>query len=288
MSSYTVSLSNKISQLVEENSSLLHLGLGICNRKLQKAINQKVEEVEKEFVEKANYYKKNVNELSNEKADLLKKYEEEFKKIYDAYYNKCFQFLMLKEQIELNRLSTIGNIVTLLDLKDKVEESQEYIEFINKRKELEQKLETIEVKEDYDKTFEVLNALEDPKLQYDDKLAKYIEKYGNLCGLIDSIQEAVEAVFEEGVEAISSINVVETAMAEESKNDIISKIKKVLSSLFKKGDFEKGYFEKAVERVNTIDSEISKIIEKVREESVNVVSVVLDHKEKINAAFAEE
>ena len=288
MASYINSLSNKVKDLVEENSSLIHLGLGVCNRKLQEAMSQKVEEVEKDFVNKANYYKKNVNELSNEKSELLKNYEAEFNKIYKAYSNKCFQLLMIKEQIELNRLSTIGNIITLLDLKEKVEESEEYIEYINKRKELEQKLETIEVKEDYDKTYEVLNTLEDPKLQYDDQLAKYIEKYGNLCELIDRIQEAVDAVPVEGAEAISSISVSETAVVNESKDSIVTKIKMFISSLFKKGDFEKGYLEKANERVKAIDAEALKIEETVKEESINVVSIILDHKEKINAAFAAE
>lgn len=288
MSVYTNGLSNKIKDLVEENSTLLHLGFGVCNRKLQNAINSKVEEVEKDFVNKANFYKKNVNELTNEKAQLLKQYEDEFSKVYDVYSNKCFQLLVLKEQIELNRLSTIGNIITLLELKDKVEESQQYIEYINKRKELEQKLDTIEVKADYDKTYEVLNALEDPKLQYDDQLARYIEKYGNLCGLIDRIQEAADAVPNEGVEAIASISVVETAITDESKAGIASKIKAFLSNIFKKGDFEKEYLAKATEKVGVMDAEITKMADTVKEETINVVSIVLEHKDKINAAFTAE
>lgn len=288
MSEYTNGLYKRLKELVEENSSLLHLGLGVCHRKLQSAINKKIEEVEKDFVNKANYYKKNVNDVAKEKAQLLKQYEDEFSKAYDAYSNKCYQYLVIKEQIELSRLSTIGNIITLLELKDKVEESQEYINYISKRRELEEKLNTIEVKADYDKTFEVLNALEDPKNQYDDQLAKYIEKYGNLCGLIEKIQEAVDVVADEGVEAISSISVTETAVVDESKASIMSKIKALVSNLFKKGNFEKDYLSKVNERVSAIDSEMVKIANQVKEDTITVVSVIIEQKDKINEAFAAE
>ena len=288
MSEYTNGLYKRLKELVEENSSLLHLGLGVCHRKLQSAINKKIEEVEKDFVNKANYYKKNVNDVAKEKAQLLKQYEDEFSKAYDAYSNKCYQYLVIKEQIELSRLSTIGNIITLLELKDKVEESQEYINYISKRRELEEKLNTIEVKADYDKTFEVLNALEDPKNQYDDQLAKYIEKYGNLCGLIEKIQEAVDVVADEGVEAISSISVTETAVVDESKASILSKIKALVSNLFKKGNFEKDYLSKVNERVSAIDSEMVKIANQVKEDTITVVSVIIEQKDKINEAFAAE
>jgi len=288
MSNYINGLYKKVAELVDENSTMMHLAMGICNRKLHDAITKKTEEVEKDFVSKANYYKKNVNELANEKAQLLKKFQDEFNKVYDVYSNKCFQYLILKEQIDTTRVSTIGNIITLLDLKDKVEESQEYIAYITKRKELEDKLATIEVKEDYDKTYEVLNSLEDPKMQYDDQLARYIEKYGNLCGLVDKIQEIVDSVSDEGVNAIASISVIENAVVNETENNILAKIKALISGIIKKGNFETGYLLKATNRAESIDTEISQIAKKVEENSINVISIILDHKDKINKAFAAE
>lgn len=263
------------------------LTAAIYARKVDEKINQGIEALENNLKAQASIYGANYENYSSRIQEVKNKYLGEINKLKEEY---SFQFVNL--QIELrevlaNQKIALVNAKKVSDLKKEFIESSKYKEYLNMKSNLENNLTNSLKKEEYDRYYNLLNSLENPLDVYDKKKKAALKRFEDMNSLVKSCESKLNYCMNETYQEIDNIikENVENSLLVQNENPIVKMINKIVNIFSGKAKFESKV--KSIENnVATLDSNSASKLEKIRNNTIELVAEIQVEKENLNAESA--
>lgn len=278
-------LVDSIKECTELEMSKEELLTAVYVRKTEEKINSGIEKIENSLKSQATVYGVNYDNYVNRIEEIKNNYLKQINKLKEEYQ---FQFVNL--QLELretlaNQKIALVNAKKVSDMKKEFMESDKYKEYISLKNNLEFHLNNALKKEEYDKYEKLLENLQNPIDIYSVKKMSAMKKYEDLDSLVKSCEIKINYCMNETyseIEKVINENIESSLLI--SKETIITKlINKVTSIFVGKSKFESKV--KAMENsISNLDSSSVSKIEKIRNNTIELVAEIQVEKEALNSA----
>lgn len=249
-------------------------------RRCNKIISEKVNYLEKLLDSETSKLGHKKNDIS--KSYILKTYRQKLNELYKEYY---IQYVNIQDGLQEARFNQRVVMIQYQQLINKREielKSSEYIEYMNKKKVLMQKLNLANNSKEYNEIYNQINNLKSPLQSNDtqkEKLKMENEKYQRIMNSCNQKFLTCRANFEH---QINNEFLVSTQLVVAPENGVWDKIKYFFSNIFSKNKKYQELIENYRNMVDKIDTE--KIISQMREDTIRFVEEILDIKENFALA----
>lgn len=270
-------LASNIKNLSSVEVNEISLIIAIIKKNIQDLINKNMEFLNKEFLDKSEYYGTKKIDLSKYRDQIIKGYENEFNRISLKLEEEYMNFALMLQETQSNQKISIANLKKVLESKQKYVESNEYDEFMTNIENLEKQRDDAETKIEFDKIDNYLNNISDPIEIYNKKIDIFANRYVKYCGLEEvylsklkkcneRIESAINSVMKYDVGALTIIN----------KKSIFTIFSKLLSKISGVKKFEKEYVFKKLENLEKIKNDTDNMLSEIDNElDTNLISLEL-------------
>ena len=270
-------LASNIKNLSSVEVNEISLIIAIIKKNIQDLINKNMEFLNKEFLDKSEYYGTKKIDLSKYRDQIIKGYENEFNRISLKLEEEYMNFALMLQETQSNQKISIANLKNVLESKQKYVESNEYDEFMTNIENLEKQRDDAETKIEFDKIDNYLNNISDPIEIYNKKIDIFANRYVKYCGLEEvylsklkkcneRIESAINSVMKYDVGALTIIN----------KKSIFTIFSKLLSKISGVKKFEKEYVFKKLESLEKIKNDTDNMLSEIDNElDTNLISLEL-------------
>jgi len=281
----------KLASIVDEITESEIIKSQVLYAKFQNALkesyHQKIQNIENDFMGKANFYGKSEGDCISEKNAILSKYEEDFQKIFDS---RRLQYINIQNEIQelvANKLIAIANFKQIAKSKSEFVNSPTYVEYLNKKQKFENIVETTLNHEEFDNYTKLLEELQDPLETYQRKLVALASKYDNYDATIIECEKKLDECLESALGDFEEITrYVDSSLSVVKKENIIMKfINKFLSKVNGNAKFEKNVVQKMKNELLEIEEDISESVEIIDDQTINIVAAIEEIRANINTQF---
>lgn len=280
-------LMDSIREIAEIEVSKEELTAALYARTVEEKIVTGIEALESNLKAQASAYGVNYESYSSRIAEIKSKYSQEINKLKEEYE---FQFVNL--QLELretlaNQKIALVNAKKISDLKKEFMESEKYKEYLNMKSNLENNLNNSLKKEEYDKYYDLLSNLENPLDVYDNKKKAALKKFEDMDSLVKSCESKLKYCMNETYQEIDNIikSNVDNSLLVVKENPVTKIINKVINIFSGKIKFESKV--KDIEKnVSSLDSNSASKLEKIRNNTIELVAEIQVEKENLNSESA--
>lgn len=274
-----------IKECTELEMSKEELLTAIYIRKTEEKVNFGLEKIEDSLKSQATVYGVNYDSYKSRIQEIKDNYLKQINKLKEEYN---FQFVNL--QLELrealaNQKIALVNSKKVSDMKKEFLESDKYKEYIDLKSDLETHLSNALKKEEYDKYSNLLENLQNPIDIYEIKKKATIKKYEDLDSLVKSCERKLTYCMNETyseIEKIISENIESSLLI--AKENIVTKLINKVTNIFSgKSKFE-GKVKAIESNIANLDSSSIAKIEKIRNNTIELVAEIQVEKENLNSA----
>ncbi len=225
--------------------------------KIESMVNKLKQRIEEQM--KASKISNDTYDAKNK--EMIKKYEDELRKIYVEYENSIINVQLEMQEAESNQKIAIANLKKINDMKNEALQKQEYIEQLINNPELHK--------------------------QYTNKVDAYIEKFNNYNKIIDECLIETELVRQEFLRTLDEVDIIDENNQLTTKNEsffqgLINKIKSLFSN---KKSYETQFVNPTEENITKLENENVERIKEVSRKNVKFLATIIVMKKKINQYF---
>lgn len=283
------SISERIFKTLQDISQYelneIQLLIAIIKKNITDSIDKHMETIGNEFKNSCEYYGKNVADVVITRDEIINGYNEVFNKIASKFEEQYMNLALEIQEAQSNQKIAITNMKRVMDSKTKYINSDEYVSFKNKIKELEAKRDNAEIKAEYDSVVEYLESLRDPVELYDEKLEMFAQKYISYCAIEEQCIEKLKECNGRAKEAIDSVMKYEVGqLAVAPKKSIFSFFTKFLNKITGAKRFEKEYVLKKKNNLEQITVSTDALSEEISNDTISIVYSIDAYKQSINQA----
>ncbi len=264
------------------------LSLAIFLKKTNNLIAEKLEKLENELNSKMILYNVKNGEYESRKEEILKKYQFELDKVLEKYEDRYINIQLELQGINANQKIAIANWQKILEEKEKIIKNGEQQRYIDRKKELEYKLENTLKSQEFYECDKLLKELINPIENVEIRANNCIEKFNTYNTLLDECLIEANICEKEAIECLESV--VRYQFNDKiAKIDFFTKINSFINKIaYKfsgKTKFEKDVIKNIEADLERIQSENSEIIKDIEYKSCHFTATILKLREKINAEF---
>ena len=273
-------LLNLLNEMKTLESQELKIEGALFVRRCNKIISEKVNYLEMLLNDETSKLGHKREDIS--KSYITKTYREKLNELYKEYY---IQYVNIQNELQEARFNQRVVMIKYQQLINKREielKSPEYIEYMNKKKVLMQKLNLANNSKEYNEIYNQINNLKSPLQSNDiqkEELKVENEKYQRIMNSCKQKFLTCRANFEH---QINNEFLVSTQLVVVNENSIFDKIKNFFSNIFSKKQKYQELIENYRNMVDKIDTE--KIISQMREDTITFVEEILEIKENFALA----
>ena len=254
---------------------------------LKDSYDKKIKKIENDFVAKASLYGKSEMDCANEKNLIISQYQEQFQKIFDS---RRLQYLNIQNEIAemiSNKLIDIANFKLIATNKSEFIKSPAYLDYLNKKEEFQNMVDTTLVHDEFDKYTKLLEELQDPLESYEKKLDDLADRYDNYDATIKECEKKLDECIKASLEDFDDIiQFIENSLVAAQKENSISKfLHKLFNKIGSNSKFQKNVVQKMHSEVSKIDQDMVENIDIIDEQTINLVAAIEEIKTSINEEF---
>ena len=280
-------LMTQIRDLSELEVQKLEIQIAKFNKEISSYYETKISTIEENIDSQIEYYGKNVSDHENEKNRILDKYKKEFQKIYDIRKEQFFNIQDEIQELQANQKIAFANFKKVADDRKAFEESSKYSEYILKRQELENIINSTVNKEEFEKYSELLANLKDPLETYTSKLEALVNKYAGYDEIILECEAKLTDCIlsaKKDFDEIAKYRNTNVAILENG-NFITNLINKILSRFAGKSKFEKDVIQKMESELVEVEKSNLEITNAINEQTIYLVAKIEELRDVINSEF---
>ncbi len=280
-------LMTQIRDLSELEVQKLEIQIAKFNKEISSYYETKISTIEENIDSQIEYYGKNVSDHENEKNRILDKYKKEFQKIYDIRKEQFFNIQVEIQELQANQKIAFANFKKVADDRKAFEESSKYSEYILKRQELENIINSTVNKEEFEKYSELLANLKDPLETYTSKLEALVNKYAGYDEIILECEAKLTDCIlsaKKDFDEIAKYRNTNVAILENG-NFITNLINKILSRFAGKSKFEKDVIQKMESELVEVEKSNLEITNAINEQTIYLVAKIEELRDVINSEF---
>ncbi len=280
-------LMTQIRDLSELEVQKLEIQIAKFNKEISSYYETKISTIEENIDSQIEYYGKNVSDHENEKNRILDKYKKEFQKIYDIRKEQFFNIQVEIQELQANQKIAFANFKKVADDRKAFEESSKYSEYILKRQELENIINSTVNKEEFEKYSELLANLKDPLETYTLKLEALVNKYAGYDEIILECEAKLTDCIlsaKKDFDEIAKYRNTNVAILENG-NFITNLINKILSRFAGKSKFEKDVIQKMESELVEVEKSNLEITNAINEQTIYLVAKIEELRDVINSEF---
>jgi len=280
-------LMTQIRDLSELEVQKLEIQIAKFNKEISSYYETKISTIEENIDSQIEYYGKNVSDHENEKNRILDKYKKEFQKIYDIRKEQFFNIQVEIQELQANQKIAFANFKKVADDRKAFEESSKYSEYILKRQELENVINSTVNKEEFEKYSELLANLKDPLETYTSKLEALVNKYAGYDEIILECEAKLTDCIlsaKKDFDEIAKYRNTNVAILENG-NFITNLINKILSRFAGKSKFEKDVIQKMESELVEVEKSNLEITNAINEQTIYLVAKIEELRDVINSEF---
>lgn len=256
----------------------------LFTRKCTGIIKEKVSYLESLLQKEASSYNQKADNFYVTKNYIVNSYKEKLEKLYKEYY---LQYVNIQDELQDARFKQRAIMIKYQELINKKEEELKnpiYINYINTKKVLLQKLNATKNSEEYNEIYMQISALKSPVSNNESKkeeLKNENDKYQKVINLCNQKFLRCRADFETQV---NKEFLIATSLITTDNNGFFSKIKNIFMNIFFGAQRYTEVLENYKDMIEKIDCE--KIVKNLREETIDFVEQVLTIKMEFTDAMA--
>lgn len=280
-------LMTQIRDLSELEVQKLEIQIAKFNKEISSYYETKISTIEENIDSQIEYYGKNVSDHENEKNQILDKYKKEFQKIYDIRKEQFFNIQVEIQELQANQKIAFANFKKVADDRKAFEESSKYSEYILKRQELENIINSTVNKEEFEEYSELLANLKDPLETYTSKLEALVNKYAGYDEIILECEAKLTDCIlsaKKDFDEIAKYRNTNVAVLENG-NFITNLINKILSRFAGKSKFEKDVIQKMESELVEVEKSNLEITNAINEQTIYLVAKIEELRDVINSEF---
>lgn len=241
----------------------------IFTRKCTGIIKEKVSYLENLLQKEANTYKQKIDKFNITKNYIISSYREKLENLYKEYY---LQYVNIQDELQDAKFKQRALIIKYQELINKKESELKnpiYINYINTKKELLEKLSLANNSEEYNVIYKKITDLKSPVLNIEDKKEELKSKHDKYQKVINLCNQKFITC---GVDFENQVNnefIIATSLIVSKNNSFIDKIKNLFSNWFLGNQKFNEILESYKDSIEKIDCE--KLIKQIREETIDFV-----------------
>ena len=253
----------------------------IFTRSCINLIKEKVSYLETLLQKEADNYNQKIDKFDITKNYIVGSYKEKLQKLYREYY---IQYVNIQGELQDARIAQRVTMIKYQDIinkRDAEQKTPEYLNYINTKKVLLQKLNSASDSSEYNEIYKKISELKAPNSNTNEKrelLKNENEKYQKILNLCNKKFQECKVNFEKQVEKEF---IIATSLIKYENTSFISKIKNIFSNIFFGAQKFTAVLENYKNMIDNIDCE--KIITQMRDDTISFVEETL----VIKMAFAD-
>ena len=278
-------VSKALLNIIEEMSQVeimeMKIQGDIFTRSCINLIKEKVSYLETLLQKEADNYNQKIDKFDITKNYIVGSYKEKLQKLYREYY---IQYVNIQGELQDARIAQRVTMIKYQDIinkRDAEQKTPEYLNYINTKKVLLQKLNSASDSSEYNEIYKKISELKAPNSNTNEKrelLKNENEKYQKILNLCNKKFQECKVNFEKQVEKEF---IIATSLIKYENTSFISKIKNIFSNIFFGAQKFTAVLENYKNMIDNIDCE--KIITQMRDDTISFVEETL----VIKMAFAD-
>lgn len=280
-------LMDSIKEVTGIETSKMELTSALYLRKTEDKIINGIEAIESSLRSQASVYGANYENYNQRVQNIKSNYEKEIEKIRAEYEIQFVNLQLELRETLANQKIALVNAKKIIDIKKEFVASDKYKQYISEKERLISNLNNALEKSKYDQYDKALREMVDPVEIYNQKRDIAIRKFKEFDNLVKSCETKINFCMNETYSEIDKIikENVESAILVPQENAILKIVNKILNIFSGKAKFENKI--KLVENnVSTLSSTISEKIEKIRNNTIELVAEIQEEKESLSKQIA--
>lgn len=268
------SLLKIVNEIGDMESTISKIDAAIFVRNNDKVINEKVAYLYNLLISECNVYFQKSDEYYDKINLIISNYKTKLNTLYDEFY--C-QYVNIQNEIQearINKKIALINYQKLINDKEKVVSSEEYQNFIDKKKELIYKLQISNDQKEYNEVYNTINSLKSPVKNDEDLKKALIEKSKLYDEIIEKCKEQFNKCKENFESKIDKLFLIDANLEVINENNIFQKLRNKIVYLF----LGKKKFEEVLDNYNQKIQLINErnVIDEIRNETIDFVTDILE------------
>lgn len=268
------SLLKSINYIGDMENTIGKIDAAIFVRTNEKIVNDKVAYLYNIITAECNLYFQKSDEHYKKINEVITNYKTKLNNLYDELYCQYVNIQNELQDARLNKKIALINYQKIINDKEKVVSSEEYQQYIDKKKELIYKLQSLNNKEKYNELYNEIELLESPVRNDNSKKEDIKAKNKMYDTIIEKCITALEDCRNSFKEKVDSLLVIPTDIDVINENSFLQKLKRRIMSLFN----GKNKFEQILENYNKkiLNINDEAIINEMRNETIEFVTDLLE------------
>ena len=287
MENISEELIKNLKDLTELENINLKIKSAIFLRKIKDKIENAMKEIELRIDEEIKFYGQKIENYSEYKESLLKKYFNEVEKVSEEYE---LQFINICEELienYANQKISIANCKKIKNLRDKYIVSEKYQEYKKIKAKYKEDMDNSLTKADFEKNMNLLSDLINPLDEFDVKMKACVEKANDYEMVIQACNQKLEECKQNSIAEINKIvSSKTTQLVVYENNNILSKIINKITNIFSgKKKLKINVIDRKEDEISILEIETNSAKSNVRENTIKFIEQLIGIKEDMDNKF---